>query len=606
MGFAKKILRSILFICILISATTFTLAVPDVLDVTFNEYVYDEVLYNPLKTGGGQFFDPNENQSQQNLYGNILIVNNHPTEAVEKIVLNFSGISNIYNVTNTDGRVSYTTDFNIAGDFVMVLIPDLGPGQNTTLRYDLNRTTVRPPLNMTSSYADSRIFGGLSLGVTDKIQNVMNASLFTDTCLYNINITQTAMTVNSSGLLINTTFDGASMTGADSSNATFANANRTINWNVKAGSCFYAGNTTDISYDVITPTVNVGADYKIVNTTISYRSNNTFSALSLGEISALVDLDLSFDKYINTSLTGDNATWSVEAFVLNPSNITVNLTQVSLWVSVRNGTGTGFTNPSIIDNDTISGAALLNTYNPNVLLNSSLIPWNNSGSEWYFNYTFSSSPIVWMDFDHNLVNDGFQIVNRSVSYGNNQIYIKEIYLATGYWLEITKNITRLSDSSYEVFIQVTNKGNSPTPAGQVVQVYNFIPNTFSLTTGFNFSTSPWYTTDSTNESLNDPIYNGTMFQYGLLPNSNPSNSSLDAFGSGSNQNNTWSVTFSINGSGEFNYDDLFLTGVDPLNVDDYGSTMAVIVEGTYNAASAGLEYLFIGTAIIVGLLALLL
>ncbi|MCA9459722.1 MAG: hypothetical protein KC550_04205, partial [Nanoarchaeota archaeon] len=292
MGFAKKILRSILFVCILISASAFTFAAPNVLDITFNEYVYEKVLYNPLKTGDGQFFDPNENQTDLSLYGSISIVNNHGTEAVEKIVLNFSGISNIYNVTNSNGRVSYVTDFNTAGDYMLVLIPDLAPGQNTTLRYDINNSKVRAPLNMTSNYSDSRIFGGLPLAVTDRIQNVMNSSVFADTCLYNINITQVAMPVNSSGLIINTSFDGTSMTGTDSTNATFANLNQTINWNVLAGSCLYSGNTTDISYDVNTPTVNAGSNYKFMNSTISYATNNSFSALTFGKVNALIDLDL--------------------------------------------------------------------------------------------------------------------------------------------------------------------------------------------------------------------------------------------------------------------------------------------------------------------------
>jgi hypothetical protein len=131
-----------------------------------------------------------------------------------------------------------------------------------------------------------------------------------------------------------------------------------------------------------------------------------------------------------------------------------------------------------------------------------------------------------MDLTNEIVHDGIQLTNTSVSYGSNSVYIKQLYVATGYWLEITKNITRFGDNNYSIDITVMNLGSSRTPNNQAVIVYNFLPNTFNLTSPFAYSSSTWYTTDETNDTLNDVEYNGTMFQFAITE-TNVFNSSLD-------------------------------------------------------------------------------
>lgn len=605
----NRVSKLILLLFLILFGLNLTFAATNVIDVTISEYINEEVLYNPLKATTGLFVDANENRSIYLVNGNIFIQNNHATEAVQNIILNITGISNIYNVTNSAGKLSYVSDFNSGSDYMLILIPDLGAGENTTLSYNINSTTVAPVLNFTSSYSDSKIFGGLALGVTDNVQNVMNSSVYPNTCIYDINITQNALTIIQASGNLNFTYDDTSMGGLDASNASFTANNRTINWNLWAAGCFNSGNLTNINYSVKTPNnLEAADDYKFINTTIKYKTNVSTSNIQIAIINASTDLDLSFQKYLNNTLSGDNASWKISANVSSSSDITINLTTVSLWVSTRNGTGTGFTNPSIRDVDTISGSDLLKIYNPGMTLNSSLADWSNTvaNDEWYFNYTFSSSPIVWMDIENSIINDGVQITNKSITYGNNSIYIKEIYLVTGYWLQIFKNITRLGDNNYSVFIEVKNLGTSPTPKNQVVYIYNFLPIGFNLTSSFVFSSSTWYNTTSANETLNDITYNGTMFQYGLLPNSNPTSSSLDAFGGTSNANNTWSVTYNVTGLGEFNFEDLFLTGVDPLHVDEVGSIKALSIEGAYNILSNKLELLLGATAIVIAALAVLL
>ncbi|MDA3854767.1 MAG: hypothetical protein PF569_00810 [Candidatus Woesearchaeota archaeon] len=606
MVLARELIKRITIFMTILFSVSLVYAAPNVIDVTFNEYAYEEVLYNPSQSGGGLYFDSGENQSLYAINGSIIVTNTHPSEAISDVLLNITTIADIYNVVNSDGKLGYVAEFNLVSDYMMLLVPDLGPGDNATFSYYVNVSNVVPPMNFTTSYSDSRIFGGLPLTVSDNVVNNLNGVSYPNSCIFNINIAQNAMTANNSGVLMNFTYDDTTMTGTDAGNATFTADNRTINWNLWAGSCFNSTNATDISYDVKTPAVSVASDYAFINSTMSYEANFTFSRVNLDSVSSVLNLALNFEKFLNNTLTGDNATWRISSEVINPTNISVNLTEVSLWVSVRDGTGTGFTNPGFRDNDTVTGTDLLKIYNPNVLLNNTILPWNNTGSEWYFNYTFSSSPVVWMDIENNIINDGIQIINRTVSYGENQIYIKEIYLATGYWLQINKNITRLSDDTYNIYIQVVNLGTSPTPTDQVVQVYNFLPDTFNLTSGFVYQTSSWYTTTDANETLSDPDYTGTMFQYGIVPETNPYNSSLDLYGGSVHINNSWSVTFNVTGIGEYNFDDLFLTGVDPLNVEGYGSTLALIVESSYESLSANLEYVLSGLAVIVGALVLFL
>jgi len=489
----------------------------------------------------------------------------------------------------------------------MLAIPDLGAGQNTVFRYDINTSKIAPPLNFTSNYSDSRIFAGLPVTITDSISNELNSSLYPTNCIYNINVVENAMSFDSGdGIIQNITFVNNSQSGPDSSNTSISAQNRTLTWNVLAGGCLNSASSTHINYQATTPQNTYQANsYQIINSTTSYNLNDSFSRIDVVSINSLLDVNIDFQKFINSTLTGDNASWGVNSFVSSSSDVDINLTSVSLWVSVRNATGTGFTNPSTIYVDTLSGSTLQTIYTPNILLNSTTGGWNNSAAAWFFNYTYTSaSPIVWMDLNNTIINDGLQLANRSFSYGENQIYIKELYIATGYFLQITRNITRLSDSNYNVFIEVVNLGSSPTPSSQAVQVYNFVPNSFNLTSPFVFSSSSWYTTSSANETLNDPTYNGTMFQFAIMQN-NSIQASLDAYGGSQNQNNTWNVTYNLTGQGQFNFDDLFLTGVDPLNVGEYGATQAITLEGAYNFLSSKVEYVLGGVAVLGALLALL-
>lgn len=600
----NKLNKIILSLLAMFVSFTFVSAAVNVIDVELTESVFQSITYNPLNTGSGIWYGAGENQSAYTLKGQVIVRNNHPTDSVQNVVINVSGIGNISNMVFDSGSTGIVSSFDVGNDFAILTIGDIGNGSSSIFNYTINETAIAPPINLTSSY-NLNVFSGLSFNVNDSIINELNAIQYADNCIYDLQLVQGSEGLTQGADTLNFTYVGGSLGGSDSGNAVISSDNRTLSWNVSNNACVNSGDTQNIDYDVLSPTgVSNATSYTFINSTISYKLNTTISKLTVSSIAAITDLEIEFQKYQDAILTGDNATWQITSRILSESDITVNLTKVSLWVSKRNGTGTGFTNPALHDNDTISGAELLRNYNPNIFLNSTTGPWNNTGAEWLFNYTFSSSPIVWMDAENTVVDDAIQLTNRTITYGDNEIYIKEIYVATGYWLEINKNITRIADSEYNVLITVRNLGSSPTPSGQAVVVYNFIPILFNLTSPMVFSNSNWYNTDSANTTLNDPIYNGTMFQYGLLENGNPTQSSLNSFGLGSDENNTWTVTYNLSGDGEFNFDDLFLTGVDPLNIKEVGGTSTLSVEGVYKVLSSKAEYVLSGLAILIGILLL--
>ena len=206
-----------------------------------------------------------------------------------------------------------------------------------------------------------------------------------------------------------------------------------------------------------------------------------------------------------------------------------------------------------------------------------------------------------MDVNFTIRNDGTQLINRSITQNQNDIYIKELYLIIGYWLEIEKNITSIGNDTYHIRIDVHNKGNQVTPADTIVTIYDFVPGNFHLNTSFNYSNSPWYNTTMANNSING-TYNGTLYQWGLLP-ANSLNTSF-AQGPSVNENTTWSVDFDVQGQGDYQVMDVFITGLDPQQVDGAGSSRAVIVSEVLDRikSTEGIFALVASVLLLLGLL----
>ncbi len=575
------------------------------LSVEISEYVDQYVTYNPLKTGAGTWYDTTENQSEYNLTGYITITNNNPNGIdLADIYVSISYTSNITLPVLYQGTSGTWISNDTSSENIILHIPQLRNGANSTWVYSINSSNIRPPLNLTSNYSDYKILAGNNFTITDIVENVFdNIPIQTDTCIYDIVLTQQLEQVNFSGVFYNYSYINSSLGGLDSSNVSISSNNQSLTWNVQNNNCLYKTNQTSIFYSINTP-INIPdtTHYKIVNTSLEYKLNETISHIRVVDINVISEAEISFDKSIlspsHPILFGSNVTWNVTGYFSTGTNITYNLTQVTFWVSQRN-VGGNYTDPNMIDNDSISGNPLDITYNPNVLVNASN-PW--ASNTWLFNYSDLPTPIVWMNSSFKIDNDGTQLVNRSITQNGRDLYIKELYLIIGYWLEIEKNITSIDNNTYHIRIDVHNKGNQVTPKDTVVMIYDFVPSNYNVTSSFVYSSSPWYNTTSANSSISG-YYNGTMYQWGLLPN-NVLNTSFDA-GPSINENTTWSVDYNVTGFGDYSLMDVFVSGLDPLQVDGAGSSKAVIVSEIMDRLRST-EGIFAVVATVLAILALVL
>ena len=181
---------------------------------------------------------------------------------------------------------------------------------------------------------------------------------------------------------------------------------------------------------------------------------------------------------------------------------------------------------------------------------------------------------------------------------------ERVFLIIGYWLEIDKNITSIGDDTYHVRINVHNKGNQVTPADTIVTIYDFVPSNYNLNGSMDYSVSPWYNTADANTSIVG-IYNGTLYQWGLIPTAASGLNTSFAAGPAFNVNTTWSVDYNVTGFGDYQLLDVFITGLDPQQVDGAGSTKSVVVSEIVDRISST-EGVFAVVASVLLLLGLLL
>jgi len=576
----NKISKLLTFTVLILSCFAFSFATQEQIRIDIQEYADQNILYNPLKTGDGIWFDPNENQSNYVITGYLIVSNNNPNGKTMSVII--CSLNNTRNITMTSllvGRNGTFVSNNPSTGNLILHIPELESGENSTWVYSVNTTNIRPPLNFTTSYSDSKLLAGDNITVTDIIENRFdNLSYQTNNCIYDINITQNTVPIDFGGIPQDYFYIPASIAGTDSSNVTFTNANKSLNWDVNAGGCLNKSSITDINYVVSTPlNIPKTTDFTMINSSIQYKINESMSHLRIIDITAVSEASLDFEKKIispaHPTLYGSNVTWNVTGYFNTDTNISYVLENVTFWVSQRNVAGQ-YTDPNTVDNDTISNASLITASNPNFIVNSSS-PWISSN--WLFNYSDIPSPIVWMDTNFTIENDGTQLINRSVTQNGNDIYIKELYLIIGYWLEINKNITSIGVDQYNIKIDVHNKGNQVTPADTVVTIYDFVPSNYNITSAIVYSASPWYNTAHANNTVNGG-YNGTLHQWGLTPLSPIGLNTSFAQGPAINENTSWSATFNVTGYGDYELMDVFITGLDPQKVDGAGSSKAVVVE----------------------------
>lgn len=604
MEFVKKLVMAFLALMCVVSVVH---AENEQVRVELLEYVNQTVWMNPLRFGSGvgTYADNNENQSYFNLTGYIRVTNMNPEgSAISDIYVTILNTTRLLGLPQSyEGRTGTFISNDPSSGELILHIPELTSGENSTWIYYINHTTVRPPLNLTSNFSATKVLAGDQINMTDTVENVFdNATYQSDTCIYNINLTQVQTPVNFSGTFFDYAFNVSSTTGPDASNVSYG-GNTTQYWYVQNGTCLYKGNQTNINYGIITPyNIPTSQYYRVSNTTLQYTMNESISNMRVVSVLGISEANVSFEKKIEAPadpiLYGSNVTWNVTSYFTSEANITYRLNTVTLWVSQRNFNGS-YTDPNSIDNDSISNESLQVNLTPFTLVNTSL-PW--ASTSWLFNYSDIPSPIVWMDINFTIENDGVQLINRSVIQNGNDIYIKELYLIIGYWLEIDKNITSIGSDRYNIRIDVHNKGNQVTPQGTIVTVYDFMPNNFVRTSDFVYSNSTWFSSTDSNNSVFG-VYNGTLYQWAITPN-NSLNVSL-AQGPTKNENTTWYVTYNVTGQGDYTLLDVFITGLDPQKVDGAGSTKAVVVSQLIDKikSTEGMFAIAAGVLLLLGLLA---
>ncbi len=571
------------FVLFLVLFTSIVSATQQQVSVQFKEYVNQSVLYNPLKAGSGIWHGPNEQQSNYSLTGYLIVTNTNPNgKTISDIWISLNQTTDLNGVPiHYAGRNGTFVSNDSASNLLVLHIPELEAGQNSTWIYSINTSKIRPILNLTAKYSLPKILAGENLTIDDTLKNEFdNDSYQTNTCIYDINLTQKTNPINFTGKLYNVTFDPSTTGGVDAGNVTYSADNQTQVWNALGGSCLNKGSSTNINYTLNTPSnFPTSNNYDLTDTVLRYKLNQTVSHMRLVDITAVSEANIGIKKRIIgptfVSGTDTNVTWNVTGDFNTSTNITYLLRSVTLWVSKRNVSGQ-YTDLNTVDNDTVTKVPLKILYNPMLLVNSTNA-WKSLG--WTFNYTDVPSPIVWAKGNFTIANDGAQLVNRSITQNNNDFYVKEVYVIVGYWLEINKNITSLGNNSYHVKITVKNKGNFATPANTVVTVYDFVPSNYNVTSPFVFSDTAngWYSTALSNHSVAGQ-YNGTLYQFGLVPTGNGGmNASLDGKYTTFNENNTWSANFNVTGYGNYKLMDVFITGLDPQKVDGAGSSKSVVV-----------------------------
>ena len=550
------------------------------LRVEIKEYIDQNVIFNPLKTGAGSWFDNQENQTFYNLTGYIVVTNQNPEGSpINDIYITFDYTTNITGTpTLHHGRTGTWRGSDPTTNGLALHIPEILNGENSTWIYSINTTNIRPPLNFTASYSAYKALAGDNVTINDTLHNIFDNVTYqsADTCIHQITVTQNALAINFSGTFYNYSFINFSTLGADAGNVSYSANNLTQTWYVLGGGCLDKDDKISISYNVSTPyNIPTSTNYYMINASLEYRINQSISRLRVTDVRGIGAANISFEKQISKPtdpiLYGSNVTWNVTGYFSTGTSLNYTLHEATFWVSRRNFNGT-FTDPNYVDNDTVDGKRLNISYFPSISINRSG-SWQSA--IWSFNYTDIPSPIVWMDVNFSITNDGVQLINRSVSQNGDDFYLKEIYLIIGYWLEIEKNLTALGSDIYQIFIDVHNKGNQVTPANSIVTVYDFMPDNFERSSAFVYSSSAWYSTATSNNSIGG-AYNGTLFQWALIPGTSL-NTSLAA-GPGRSANNTWNVTFNVTGVGDYQLLNVFITGLDPQKVDGAGSTRAVVVE----------------------------
>ena len=487
-----------------------------------------------------------------------------------------SGTVTTANELRTDEVTINITDFERL--YAVIHIPELRPTNTSIFDYTISGLDVAPPLNITTEYTNpefnTKVLAGEHFGIRLTAENIATVG-----DLENVNITLRTESVNvtngSEFEVFNFTLHNLSDDIAISDD--WANvdnsSDRTWYWNVNAGT-IPVGDNYNISFEIRAPdTVATSNTYLAMTQILAYTIGTTASELAVSDVRSKARIRFNETKRIvspQDSLENRNVTWASDPAVGTDANITFTLEKVSLWVTeVR---------------DPNEKVGIETEYTPNFDFNMST-RWDLE--TWYFNFTDGSTasappPIIWMKPYWIIKNTGNQIINSSVTVNGTDLYMNYIYVVGGYWLEVDKQVIDTGDGMYDIFTEVQNRGNGHTPQNMTVTVYDFIPSNFEA---YNWNPPPG------NSSVVSGQFTGTAYQWDVGLRTNIS-TSFSPRGSADGLDR-WNMSYSVNGSGDFQVSDLYIVGLDPRLVDGANSYEGVAVISAIASTSREILYLAI-------------
>lgn len=469
-------------------------------------------------------------------------------------------------------------------NYTVLHIPELRAGQSSIFDYNVSSLLVDPPLDINTTYTNpefqTKVLAGQDFNITDTATNIAQVGSL---IILNISIYSTSINVSNGSYseLQNFTLQELYPTGDYQYVSGNGTSDRIWYWKTNNGT-IPIGQTYNISYRVRAPdTVPSSGTYPAIIENLTYTINATASQIAVSDVRSRAELNFTTSKQIiqpADNNSDNNVTWRSLPTVGTYQNISFTLEKVTLWV-------TSSRDPNQVANN------LETTYSVNSEIN---LTSGWAGSPWLFNFTDGSSdsnppPIVWIKPYWIIENTGGQILNRSITKNGTDIYTKYIYVVNGYWLDVAKNVTSTGNGTYDIKVQVHNRGNGYTPQNMTVTVYDFIPTAF---TAYNFS--PSYN----NLSNVSGQFTGTAYQWDVGLRTNLSTSFApagDPYGF-----DQYYLNYSVNGTGDFAVSDLYIIGLDPRLVDNANAFEGVSVLSSIASTSKELVYL----AIVVFLIAI--
>ncbi len=465
-------------------------------------------------------------------------------------------------------------------NYVIVSIPELRTDEYSVFTYNAT-SEVDPPLNITTDYIHEYRTKVLANECFNVSQNATN-DFAQGHDLHNVEIQMDLDSVTWNDSVFNFTFDWLSPTG-DYENVDNS-SNRSWTWTVNDGFVAH-GDTFGINFSVCAPTtVPNSSTYRFLEETLRYETNNTLTGVDITEILARGDLRFNMTKRIDRPADEEEnriVTWETEPSVATSNEIQFNLTKVSLWVSENE-------DPNAMTN-------LKHRYFPDTLVDVEN-RWNSylsMGERWYFNYTDGSHPdapppIIWTIPYYHIAHVDDQIITLFQTQSGDDFYSKYIYVISGYWLEIEKNVTNIGEDEYNISLNVWNIGPGYTPRDLTVTIYDFVPENFDVT--------EWGDPIFDESQVVSGSFDGTAYLWNVPPERTPQNASFAPAG---DEYSTWNTSYIVEGTGDYTISDLYIVGLDPRLVDGGPASEVISVMSSMASESTEAVYVMIVLALVI-------